>query len=70
MRRTVELKIEVADDDAYADAIAAIHQAVERHGSVQDIRFTRASMAIGERIQQTVPGFVLRQYSGSVHDDR
>ncbi len=69
MRRTVELKIEVLDDNAYADAIAAVCQAVQRHGSVHEIRYTRASAAIGRRVQQQVPGLSLRQYSGSVHHE-
>ena len=69
MKRTVELRIEVADDDGYAEALAAIYSAVKPHGIVQEFRYTRASSAISQQVEKLVPGLHLKQYSGSVHED-
>lgn len=67
MKRTIEVEIEVPDDTAYAHAVAAIVQAAQQTGSVQDLRFTRSNAAITRRLAQAAPGLDWKQYSGSVH---
>lgn len=65
MRRTITLKLEVVDEDAYVDAILAIQGAVRSTGNLLGIQATTVTGKMLARLRQSDPTW--RQYSGSVH---
>lgn len=69
MKRTIEIELEVADEDTYAKTMAATVATVREHGTVIEARgtgFTDDTLTVLTKLD---PGGNWTAYRGSVHPD-